>query len=175
MSTSMKMLVAMFLCFATAAHAEDQPDTLRDKIVRYELTVNPMLDDNVALELANALIQEKKRTGISISLMLAIATTESGFVQYALGTDGELGFFQIYTKKHAKKILRMFDKNQISSMNLYDPYTNATVGASLLQSCLAHYHGNKRHAVACYNGSYPTDKYTRKVLAAEQRIRKQLM
>jgi len=145
---------------------------LQDKIVQYETSVNPDMDTNVAYELADAMIQQKKKTGISISLQLAVVTTESKFEQYALGQDGEVGFFQLMTRKHAHKAFRMIKRKEISTLNLYDAHTNAAMGASVLRECFRANNGKKAEAVACYNGSLPTDKYTRLVLAREKKIRK---
>jgi len=148
---------------------------LQDKIVKYETSVNPNMDTDVAYELADAMIQQKKKTGITISLQLAIVTVESKFEQYALGQDGEVGFFQLMTRKNAHRAFNMklvVARNDISTANLYDPHTNAALGASVLRECFRANDGKKAEAVACYNGSLPTDKYTRLVLAREKKIRK---
>lgn len=145
----------------------------QQKIVAYIKDSRPQISDTVANKLADAIIQNSWKYNIPIDIQLAIATRESRFDQYALGKVGELGFFQVNTKAHVDRIFRMLDSKEISNKNIYDPYTNASLQANIMRSCMIQKKNNISKAVACYNGAGPAAvQYAAETLALAAKIRK---
>lgn len=142
------------------------------KIVAYiKDTSYPTISDDAANELADSIIQVSWKYGIPPEIQLAIATHESKFDQYALGKAGELGFFQVLPKAHVARIMHMMKTDEISTKNLYDPYTNAAIAANILNSCLQEKHHNMFKSLACYNGADSSVKYAKAVMTAAKTIK----
>lgn len=166
------------------AHAMQEPQLAQDKqvdplvlkqekIVEYiKNTSYPEINNETANKLADSIIQVSWKYGIPIEIQLAIATHESKFDQYALGKAGELGFFQVLPKAHVDRILSMMQKDEITTKNIYDSYTNASIAANILNSCLQEKHHNMKKALACYNGADSSTQYANDVLALSTKIRK---
>lgn len=144
----------------------------QQKIAAYIKDVSyPAISNNTANQLADSIIQVYWKYNIPIEIQLALATHESKFDQYALGRDGELGFFQVLPKAHIARILHMMQTDEISTKNLYDPYTNSSVAANILNACLQEKHHIMKKALACYNGSDKSVQYASDVLAVAKKIK----
>jgi len=142
----------------------------QQRIVNYIKSVRPNIKDSVANRLADAVIQNSWKYGIPVEIELAVATRESKFEQYALGSQGELGFFQIMTKPHVGRVFMLLREDEIATKNIYDPFTNSTIAASILKECLRQKHNNMARALACYNGTSTAGKYSNFVLAKAKAI-----
>lgn len=140
------------------------------RIVEYIKSVRPNINNSVANRLADAIIQNSWKYGIPVEIELAVAKHESNFEQYALGSQGELGFFQIMTKPHVGRVFLLLREDEIPTKNIYDPYTNSTLAASILKECLRLRHNNMGRALACYNGTSRAGEYSKVVLAKAREI-----
>jgi soluble lytic murein transglycosylase-like protein len=144
----------------------------QQKIVAYIKDERPEIVNDVANKLADAVMQNSWKYNIPIEIQLAIARRESRFDQYALGKAGELGFFQILPRAHVDRVFRMLAADEISNKNIYDPYTNASLQANILHSCLERKKHNMAKSLACYNGADSSTQYAKETLALAAKIRK---
>jgi len=142
----------------------------QQRIVHYIKSVRPNISNSVANRLADAIMENSWKYGIPIEIELAVAKHESNFEQYALGSQGELGFFQIMTKPHVGRVFLLLREDEISTKNIYDPYTNSTLAASILRECLRQKHHNMSRALACYNGTASSGEYSKIVLEKAKQI-----
>jgi len=155
---------------STLAYKRPPLPIQQDKIVNYIKQIRPDIDNNIAIMLANAIVKNSHTYKIPVEVQLAIAKNESHFEQYALGSAGEIGFFQIMVSVHSKRVFYMLKSNEISNKNIYDPYTNATLGANILSSCLSKKKQNMGNALICYNGSSKAEEYSVRVLQSAKQI-----
>jgi soluble lytic murein transglycosylase-like protein len=100
--------------------------------------------------------REAERVGLDPSLVLSIILVESKFNPYAISTKGAIGFMQIMP----------FWINQFGHQkeDLFDVNTNVRYGCIILKYYLELEHQNISRALARYNGSLGTDKYSAQVL-----------
>ena len=110
-----------------------------------------------------------QRYNLPVSLLKAVADTESGFNPSAIDYDGngtyDYGVMQINTIWY--KQLKPYWNN------LADPCYNVMVGSWILYRCVTRFGGIKK-GLACYNSGSPdvnADKsYVYKVLASERKF-----
>ncbi len=91
-------------------------------------------------------------------LVLAVIQIESAFDPYAISVAGAQGIMQVMP----------FWKNEIGSAddNLINLETNIRYGCAILKHYLDREKGDIPNALARYNGSYGSTKYSRKVMRA---------
>jgi soluble lytic murein transglycosylase-like protein len=101
---------------------------------------------------------EANRAKLSPEIVLALIEIESGFNRYAVSSAGAQGMMQIMP----------FWKNEIgrSDDNLIQTDVNLRYGCTILKFYLDKEEGRIADALARYNGSYGSYKYSEKVLNA---------
>jgi len=102
--------------------------------------------------------REAKRAELEPELVLAVIQIESAFDPYAVSVVGAQGMMQVMP----------FWKNEIgrSDDNLIDMKTNLRYGCTILKHYLDREKGGLANALARYNGSYGSFKYSKKVMDA---------
>ena len=102
--------------------------------------------------------REAKRAGLEPELVLAVIQIESAFDPYAVSVVGAQGMMQVMP----------FWKNEIGRPddNLIDMKTNLRYGCTILKHYLDREKGGLANALARYNGSYGSYKYSKKVMDA---------
>lgn len=174
MKTVTTMILALLVLSATVEASTTIDPSNREKqekMVKYMRTVNKDLDTKLANKLADAMLEQQASFGIPVEIQLSIVRRESRFDQYALGELGEMGFFQVMPNAHAKKVLAMMKAKQISTRNLYDPDTQATVAMTVLNNCLIKKKRDMSRALACYNGAMHPGEYSVAVLEKARAIK----
>ncbi len=102
--------------------------------------------------------REAKRANLEPELVLAVIQIESAFNPYAVSVVGAQGMMQVMPF-WKKEIGRPDD-------NLINLETNLRYGCTILKHYLDREKGNIAPALARYNGSYGSTKYSRKVMGA---------
>lgn len=121
------------------------------------------LHRNTAELYSNYVISASDRTGISISLVLAVIGVESNFNTTAQN-NGAMGLMQVVASVHKINMPR----------KLYNPEYNIQVGTGILKDNI-HQGGGISDGLALYNGSYGVSTvYSKKVLLRKQRYDKLL-
>ena len=102
--------------------------------------------------------REATRADLEPELVLAVIQIESAFDPYAVSVVGAQGMMQVMP----------FWKNEIGRPddNLIDMKTNLRYGCTILKHYLDREKGGLANALARYNGSYGSYKYSRKVMDA---------
>lgn len=115
-------------------------------------------DEKKRLELLKKIHREATRAGLHAEIVLAVIEIESGFDPYAISTAGARGMMQIMP----------FWKKEIGRSNdsLFNTDTNLRYGCTILKYYLDKEQGRVADALARYNGSYGTYRYSQKVLEA---------
>ncbi|PCK08787.1 MAG: hypothetical protein COA42_07220 [Alteromonadaceae bacterium] len=118
-------------------------------------------DDQKRLQLLKEIHKAASRAEVAPELVLAVIQTESHFNQYALSSAGAMGMMQIMP----------FWKNEIGrdADNLIDIKTNLQYGCTILKHYLDKAKGDWREALARYNGSYGSSRYSDKVILTWQK------
>jgi len=176
--SALLVVLAVAACaIPTSAHA--RPNTmsvgasLQDKMVAYMKRTNKSISNKVAYELANAMLLQHYKYNIPVEVMLGQSTIESRFDQFALGGQGELGFFQIHAKWHVDRVRGLMKAGVIKTKNIYDAQTNTAIAMSKLGECMRKHGGSVQKGLVCYNGAGgDADVYSKKVLAASKEVRK---
>ena len=149
-------------------------ETKEDKITAYILGMNKTVDVTTAKQLADAIMVKSVQYHIPVELQLGLITVESRFDQYAVSTAGALGWFQIMPGVHQDKILAMKASGEISTKNIYDPLTQASLGNRILSDCL-NKHKSLPRSLQCYNGSRIPTEYSLNVINAAKRAKAYLI
>jgi len=102
--------------------------------------------------------REARRADLEPELVLAVIQIESAFDPYAVSVVGAQGMMQVMP----------FWKNEIGRPddNLIDMKTNLRYGCTILKHYLDREKGGLANALARYNGSYGSYKYSKKVMDA---------
>jgi soluble lytic murein transglycosylase-like protein len=120
-----------------------------------------MKDDKKRLELLRQIHYEATRVDLPTELVLAVIEVESRFDPFAISSAGALGLMQVMPF-WLKEIGRPDD-------NLFDIHTNLRMGCTILRYYMDKSKGNLTHALARYNGSLYSHRYTSKVFRALDR------
>lgn len=112
-------------------------------------------DPQKRLSLLKRIHFEAKRVDIPPELVLAVIHIESLFQQFAISKVGARGYMQVMPF-WLKEIGHPED-------NLFDTRTNLRMGCTILRYYLDKEKGNITHALARYNGSLHSHRYTSKV------------
>lgn len=146
--------------------------TLAQKIQSYIIRVNPKVDPQEALTMAEAVIQYGEEFNVDPTLILAVIKVESGYDKYALSNQGAMGLMQVIPKYHYMKITNGY---KLGHKNIYEPQTNIRLGAQILRENLDTTK-NLIKALLMYNGSLQdnTQEYYHLVLAAKQDVERYL-
>lgn len=98
---------------------------------------------------------EAKRAGLSPELVLAVIQVESRFNRFAISKAGALGLMQVMPF-WLKEIGKPND-------NLFDIHTNLRMGCTILRYYMDKEHNDLTSALARYNGSLYSYKYTNRI------------
>lgn len=115
-------------------------------------------DDKKRITLLKQIHYEATRAKLRPELVLAVIEVESRFDKFAISHSGALGLMQVMPF-WLKEIGRPDD-------NLFDMKTNLRMGCTILRHYLDKEKGNLTHALARYNGSLYSYRYTTKVFRA---------
>jgi len=115
-------------------------------------------DDAKRISLLKQVHFEATRADLRPELVLAVIEVESRFDKFAISRAGALGLMQVMPF-WLKEIGRPND-------NLFDMKTNLRMGCTILRHYLDKEKGNLTHALARYNGSLYSHRYTSKVFRA---------
>jgi len=115
-------------------------------------------DPEKRLRLLRMIHQEATRAGLIPELVLAVIEVESNFNQFAISRAGAIGLMQVMPF-WLKEIGHPED-------NLFDARTNLRLGTTILKYYLDKEDGNLTRALARYNGSLGSYRYTNKVFEA---------
>lgn len=120
-------------------------------------------DPGKRLQLLRKVHHNAKQVGLQPELVLAVIEVESHFNPYALSPVGAQGIMQVMP----------FWKNEIGRPedNLIDLDTNLQYGCTILKHYLDRSDNRLAEALARYNGSYGSYRYTMKVMDAWDRWR----
>jgi len=118
---------------------------------------------NERLALLRTIHREATAAGVKPELVLAVIETESHFDRFAISPVGAMGIMQIMP----------FWKNEIGRPedNLIDAATNLRYGCIILKHYIDIADGRLAEALARYNGSYGSYRYSAKVMDAWERWR----
>ena len=119
---------------------------------------NKVKDDKKRLDLLRQIHFEAARVKLSPQIVLALIQVESNFDEYAISTAGARGLMQVMPF-WLKEIGRNDD-------NLFNIKTNLRFGCTILRYYLDKEKGNITRALARYNGSLGSYRYTTKVFSA---------
>lgn len=121
--------------------------------------LEPKIKDNKKrLDLLRHIHYEAARVKLSPQIVLALIQVESNFDEYAISTAGARGLMQVMPF-WLKEIGRIND-------NLFNIRTNLRFGCTILRFYLDKEKGNITRALARYNGSLGSYRYTTKVFSA---------
>ena len=115
-------------------------------------------DPEERFEMLRKIHREATRADLEPELVLAVIQIESAFDPYAVSVVGAQGMMQVMPF-WKKEIGRTDD-------NLIDLDTNLRYGCTILKHYLNREKGHIANALARYNGSYGSYKYSRKVMNA---------
>ena len=115
-------------------------------------------DNEKRLQLLKNIHYEAKRAELHPELVLAIIDVESRFDRFAISRAGAMGLMQIMPF-WLKEIGRPGD-------NLFDIRTNLRMGCTILKYYLQKEKGDLTRALARYNGSLGSFRYTNKIYHA---------
>ena len=101
---------------------------------------------------------EATRAGLFPELVLAVIDVESNFNRYAISRAGAMGLMQIMPF--------WLDEIGKPGDNLFDLKTNLRLGCTILRYYLDREKGDLTRALARYNGSLGSHRYTKKVYRA---------
>jgi len=101
---------------------------------------------------------EATRAGLFPELVLAVIDVESNFNRYAISRAGAMGLMQIMPF--------WLDEIGKPGDNLFDLKTNLRLGCTILRYYLDKEKGDLTRALARYNGSLGSHRYTKKVYRA---------
>ena len=118
-------------------------------------------DDEKRIALLKQVHYEATRAKLRPELVLAVIEVESHFDKFAISSAGALGLMQVMPF-WLKEIGRPDD-------NLFDMKTNLRMGCTILRHYLDKEEGDLTHALARYNGSLYSHRYTSKVFRALDR------
>lgn len=120
-------------------------------------------DPKQRLHLLRSVHREATRAGLQPEIVLAVIEVESHFDRYAVSRVGAQGIMQVMP----------FWKNEIGRPddNLIDLDTNLKYGCTILKYYLKKAGGKWAEALARYNGSYGSYRYSIKVMDAWERWR----
>jgi len=119
---------------------------------------NRIPDDRKRIQLLKNIHYEATRAGLWPELVLAVIDVESNFNRYAISNAGAQGLMQVMPF-WLKEIGNPGD-------NLFDVRTNLRLGCTILKYYLDQENGNITQALARYNGSFGSHRYTNKVFLA---------
>lgn len=115
-------------------------------------------DTRKRLDLLKQIHFEAKRAGLWPELVLAVIEVESNFDRFAISSAGAMGLMQVMPF--------WLDEIGQPGDNLFDIHTNLRMGCTILKYYLDKEDGNLTPALARYNGSYGSHRYTTKVYTA---------
>ena len=118
----------------------------------------PQMDGFETLRLLREIHYEASRANLYPELVLAVIEVESNFNQFAISHAGALGLMQVMPF-WLKEIGRPND-------NLFNLKTNLRMGCTILRYYLDMEKGDLTQALARYNGSKGSSRYSNKVFAA---------
>ena len=118
-------------------------------------------NDRKRLDLLKQIHFESTRANLRPELVLAVIEVESRFDKFAISSAGARGLMQVMPF-WLKEIGRPDD-------NLFDMHTNLRMGCTILRHYLDKEKGDLTHALARYNGSLYSHRYTNKVFKALDR------
>lgn len=120
-------------------------------------------DPDRRLRLLRKIHSAARQTDLQPELVLAVIEVESHFNHYAVSPVGAQGIMQVMP----------FWKNEIGRPedNLIDLDTNLRYGCTILKHYLERSDGRLAEALARYNGSYGSYRYSAKVMDAWERWR----
>lgn len=145
--------------------AIDSADSFKDRfdaevwLVDMSSRLKPIIkDDQKRISLLKNIHYEATRAKLRPELVLAVIEVESRFDRFAISSAGALGLMQVMPF-WLKEIGHPDD-------NLFDIRTNLRMGCTILRYYLDKSKGNLTHALARYNGSLYSHRYTNKVFSA---------
>jgi len=115
-------------------------------------------DPRKRLNLLKQIHYEAKRAGLWPELVLAVIEVESNFDHFAISSAGAMGLMQVMPF--------WLDEIGQPGDNLFDIRTNLRMGCTILKYYLDKENGNLTPALARYNGSYGSHRYTTKIYSA---------
>lgn len=149
-------------------NAIDSADSFKDRfdaevwLVDMSNRLKPIMPDNKKrINLLKNIHYEASRAKLRPELVLAVIEVESRFNKFAISRVGARGLMQVMPF-WLKEIGRPDD-------NLFDARTNLRMGCTILRYYLDKEKGNLTHALARYNGSLYSHRYTSKIFRALDR------
>ncbi len=143
-------------------NAIDSADSFKDRfdaevwLVDMSNRLKPIMPDNKKrINLLKNIHYEASRAKLRPELVLAVIEVESRFNKFAISRVGARGLMQVMPF-WLKEIGRPDD-------NLFDVRTNLRIGCTILRYYLDREKGDLTHALARYNGSLYSHRYTSKI------------
>ncbi len=118
-------------------------------------------DPGERIGLLRLIHQEATRAGLPPELVLAVIEVESSFDRWAISRSGAQGLMQVMPF--------WLDEIGHPEDNLHDPRTNLRLGCAILRYYLDMEQGDLPRALARYNGSLGSTRYSNRVLDALSR------
>lgn len=149
---------------ATIAHSASFPDRYAAEVWLVDMgrRLKPFIDDDARrLTLLRQVHAAAAGTELPPELVLAVIEVESSFNRFAVSVAGAQGLMQVMP----------FWKNELGRPddNLTDNETNLAYGCRILQFYLQRENGDLHRALAAYNGSTGSRRYSNRVESAWRR------
>ncbi len=136
------------------------------------------------VSLADAILEESRRTHTDYRLVLAIIETESTFSNWAVSPKGAFGLMQVKPST-GRWVARRFRLPWAGNPSLFNPATNVRIGIAYLAQLRARY-GSLERALVAYNRGASSrdnflpvhsssDPYVSRVLSNYRRLREEGM
>jgi hypothetical protein len=137
----------------------DEVNVKQEQVVRYIISKHTGLTISAIKNISDSIVYESEKHNIPVNLLLGIIDVESRYDMFAVSASGAIGLMQILPQWHRDKIKNMADRN------IYNPKTNISLGATILDDCMKHTKSLKV-SLGCYNGNVNdrSHRYATKVL-----------
>lgn len=109
-------------------------------------------------DLLQTIFYESRRSGLDPDLVLAVVRAESNFRKYAISSAGAMGYMQVMPF--------WADTVGVSTVDLFNAKTNLRLGCAILRLYLEQEQFDIARALARYNGSTGSARYSNYVFAS---------
>ncbi len=174
--------MAVALAEAPATALTPMLDGVRYDVVVFLRNFSTGLPRNQEVFLADAILDESRRTHTDYRLVLATIESESTFSNWAVSPKGALGLMQVKPST-GRWVARRFRLPWAGNPSLFNPATNVRIGIAYLAQLRARY-GSLERALLAYNRGTTTcdnlssidpfsDPYVSRVMMNYRRLREE--
>jgi len=121
----------------TFIHQREELEELKTKEVIYSILRNKGVSLGQGLDIAEVTIQQSKKLGIPVSLILAVMRKESTFTPFALSSQNAMGLMQIHPTTWEWFVKKLNLKLSVHAA--FDPTTNIIMATHILKDLYVYY------------------------------------